>query len=250
MAEDILAQPQDNILIKESAADKDKTKKYTVPVYPLPDLIKFCTKIYTELGINSYHTNELIAKVHNVVYATIKQKLSGAQDLRLLEMKHGTGYKLTPLFLKILKPLNDQEKIEGIAESIRGPFIYDKLIDEFNGHPLPSEQSLSSRLIRSFGIKEYAVNKAAAIFLYNLREYGFVTADGILKMPGAEIEKSETIKLPVITQPEAEKPKLPESGYIDIPIPLQSGKRAYLRIPEDYKIEDCDRIAKFVEALK
>lgn len=198
-----------------------------------------------------------MADTHGVVYDSIKQKLSTAQSYGYLELKHGVGYKLTDKFLKVYKPVNEAEKREGLIDSLRLPAFYTKLIDELNGHPLPTEQGLSARLLRSFGIKDYAANKAAQIFLINLKENGFVTPNNILQVTSdnkvdankgvqtqngvSRIEKEETV-LP------KEQP-LP-SGYIEIPVPLNGGKRAYIRIPEDYKTEDCERIAKFIEALK
>jgi len=251
MIEDILTPVSEVLPIKENGSDKGKSKRYVAPIYSFTEILKFCIKIYTELGINSYHSNELIAKVHNMAYNSIKQKLSAAQELKMLEIKYGTGYKLTPLFLKIYKPINDQEKIQGVAESLQSCYIYAKLIEEFNGHPLPSEESLTSRLIRSFGIKEYAVKKAASVFLNNLREYGFVAADGTLKLLNNQASEEEPAKPSVPPSTVVEQKQLPPPpGFIEIPIPLQGGKRAYLKIPEDYKTEDCERIAKFVEALK
>jgi hypothetical protein len=235
-------------ILKES----DKARRLSLPVYTLNDLISFCSKIYTELGVGTYHSNKLIAEIHGVIYESIKQKFSSAQLYGLLEIKHGTGYKLTPQFLKIFKPENPEEKREGIIESLRTPEIYSKLIEDLNGHPLPSEQGLASRFIRNFNIKDYAASKAAGIFLANLKENGLVGPDNILKL----FSDVQNLKVnPPITEPlknsnNVEEKIKSEPGYIEIPVPLNGGKRAYIRIPEDYKTEDCERIAKFVEALK
>lgn len=164
------------------------------------------------------------------------------------------GYKLTPGFLKIYKPVTDAEKREGIIESLRLPDFYAKLLDELNGHPLPSEQGLSARLLRSFGIKDYAATKAALIFLNNLKDNGIVGGDNVVRIaldvvqpPSSNGNGTSTASA---TPPPASEVQPPAPGYIEIPVPLNGGKRAYIKIPEDYKSEDCERIAKFVEALK
>lgn len=247
---------------KDIQPDSDKSSRQAIPVYLLNDSIKFCAKIYAELGVGDFHSKDLIAKIHDVAYISIKQKFSTAQYYGLLELKHGVGYKLTPLFLKIHKPETEAEKQEGIVESLHQPEIYAKLINEFNGHPLPSEQGLSARLLRTFGIKEYAATKAAQIFITNLRNNSLVNGNNILNVskeptPSAKNDNGEAVQRNGgngagnhFTPDQLHQPLPPPPDYIEIPIPLSGGKRAYLRIPEDYKPEDCERIAKFVDALK
>lgn len=236
---------------KDNGSDSDKGKRSTIPVFPLKDILKFCTKIYVELGVNAYHPSEEIARIHNVQYVSIKQKFSTAQEYGLLALKHRTGYKLTPLFMKIYKPVDQAEELAGVKEALSANPVYKTLIAEFDGHPLPPEQSLSARLIRSFGVKDYASEKTASIFLNNLRTAG-VVQDNILKFGGAVPVGGDNSKLDAsngVQDPPA-LPKMPPPGYIEIPIPLPSGGRAYLRIPENYKTEDCERISRFVDALK
>ena len=242
-------------VISSSSKDttKDSSKRQGAPVYSLQEILSFCGRIYTELGFGAYHAKELIAEANGLVYDSIKQKLSTAQLLNQLELKYGVGYRLTPLFLKIYKPESQEEKKQGIMESLSHSTLYKRLIDEFKGHPLPSEQGLTARLIRNFDIKDYAAAKIAAIFLNNLRDNGFVGADNVFRVPnGSErneqvVEKQE-VHSNVIAGQQPRQETTP--GYLEIPIPLSGGKRAYLKIPEDYTEPDCERIAKFVEALK
>lgn len=238
---------------KETSKEFDKSKRQSLPIFTISDMVSFCAKIYTELGFGDYHSKDLIAKIHGVVYESIKQKFSTAQAYGLLELKHGVGYKLTDGFLKIYKPVSDAEKFDGIVDSLRLPEFYSRLLEELNGHPLPTEQGLSARLLRTFGIKEYAASKAANIFLQNLRENGIVGLDNIVRLnshqtnPAVNANGNKTSVTPVAPQPVV---ALTQTGYIEIPVPLNGGKRAYIKIPEDYKAEDCERISKFVEALK
>src|SRR5437868_5946679 len=84
----------------------DKNKRQVLPAFTLEEMLTFTSKIYTELGFGAFHNKDLIAKSHGLVYDSIKQKFSSAQMYGLLELKFGTGYKLTPLFLKVYKPEN------------------------------------------------------------------------------------------------------------------------------------------------
>jgi hypothetical protein len=244
----------DEEISKDIVKDLDKGKRSVLPVFTLNEMINFCSKIYTELGIGSYHSKDLIAQVHGVIYDSIKQKFSAAQSFGLLELKHGTGYKLTQSFLHIYKPLTPEEKKQSIIEALRYNEIYAKLIDDFNGHPLPSEQGLSARLIRNFQIKDYAASKAALIFISNLKDSGLVSSNNIVNIgvvPSQDLtDKNSSKKDFSIDTGKLDSTPEKEVGYIEIPVPLNGGKRAYIKIPEDYKPEDCERIAKFVEALK
>jgi hypothetical protein len=101
----------------------------------------------------------------------------------------------------------------------------------------------------------FALSRPGGLTIPNLKEYGFVN-EGHLKMPGSVAAGSDPAA-PLAKDPAkngeepGDRPPLPpQPGFIEIPIPLQGGGRAYLKIPENYKPEDCDRIAKFVEALK
>lgn len=247
----------------------EQNRRQSLPLYTLTEMTAFCAKIYMELGKGDYHSKELICNVHNTTYNNIKQKLSTAQEYGLLEMRYKLGYKLTSLFFKVYKPEHEEEKKLGMIECLRTSELYSKLLDEFEGHPLPSEQSLANRLIRSFHIKDYIATKAAQIFIANLHENYLLTSDGLVRVlakqppPGPSTivsspKKEENPYQPQLNLPPAvtDEPvqvslqRSREVEYIEIPVPLKSGRRAFIKIPEDYKPEDCDRIAKFVEALK
>lgn len=128
-------------------------------------------------------------------------------------------------------------------------------MDELNGHPLPSEQGLSARLIRNFGVKDYAALKGSQIFLTNLRENGLVTDNNIVRLESVfrQVDiKPDAALIASIATASLQNNFIQKDSttYIEIPVPLKGGKKAFIRIPEDYTTEDCERIGKFIEALK
>jgi hypothetical protein len=234
------------------ALDAERKRSSSYPIKELSYIISFVTKIYTDLGFNKYHPNTDIAKVNDLAVASTKQILSTAQQYNLLEIKHGTGYKVTNLFIKIHKPVNEHEKKNAIAESLKSPEIFSKLINEYVGHPVPLQSGLTNQISRNFDLKENIAEKVAEIFTTNLREFGFLNSRNELILD--DTSKGAGVKKDEVVEPKKEPPFVPvkeDENFIDIPIPLKSTKqKARLILPETYTEEDLDRIAKFVEALK
>jgi hypothetical protein len=243
---------------QETDHGEKERRGQSYPVREHSFVVNFVSKIYTELGYTAFHSKERIAEIHGLAVPSIRQILSTAQQYKLLEIKHGTGYKVTSLFIRIYRPVNDQEKKEAIIESLRSPDFFVDLFNDFTGHVVPSNNGIANIFIRK-GLKEIAATRLAEIFITNLKEYGLVNQNNILSYAspetGVDKKNNNTINGENST-PETKKTKEEDSiqlkpGIVDIVIPLKSTTvKAHLLIPEDYKEEDLDRIAKFVEALK
>lgn len=238
----------------------EKDKRGQGQSYPVKEhsyVVNFVSKIYTELGYTAFHSKERIAEIHNLAVPSIRQILSTGQQYKLLELKHGTGYKVTPLFIKIFRPVNDQEKKEAIIESLKSPEFFTDLFQDFTGHVVPSNNGIANIFIRK-GLRETAAIRLAEIFITNIKEYGLINQSNILSYsnPEAGSDKNNNSTKGENSKPEdlkvkEEVPVQAKPGIVDIVIPLKSTTvKAHLLIPEDYKDEDLDRIAKFVEALK
>jgi hypothetical protein len=196
-----------------------------------------------------------------LAYATIKQNLSTSQQYGLLEIKHGTGYRVTPLFVKIFRPVNDTEKNQGIIESLRTPELYKGLIELFQSHIVPPVTGLTNVILRKYDFKDKIAERAAEIFLQNLKDFGLLNANNVLilnpsfalvrKEEGETIIEDETKEETRLKDTPIEHSILENPEVVNIVIPLKSGgKKAHLLIPDNYTTEDLERIAKFVEALK
>jgi len=101
----------------------------------------------------------------------------------------------------------------------------------------------------------------ANVFITNLRENGLIDEQnslniGILKSKKADEKPFVADKTPTpsVVIPPKKDEDIPtgnsDTEYITIPVPLKMGRRAFIKIPEDYTSEECERIAKFVDALK
>jgi hypothetical protein len=251
-----MATINDNVSIDETdvaesdGGDSKEGKRRSYPVRELKYIIEFVTKIYTELGPNSYHSKENIAKTHNLSADYIKQILSTCQQYKLLDLKHGTGYKVSALFVKIHKPLDDEEKTSAVVESIQSVEIFHSLINDYEGHTVPALNGIVNKIHRDFQLKEALAQKVADIFVRNLNDFNLIDLRGDLQLRPKNSGVKEEPKQKQQEQKVNEMP--PIHGHIVITIPLKGvgGRKASLHIPEDYSDADLKKVAKFVDALR
>jgi hypothetical protein len=235
---------EDNVT--QDADGGGSRKKY--PVRDLKGMLEFVTKIYMELGPSQYHSREDIAKLHSLEVTSIKQIMSTAVQYGLLELKHGTGYKVSSLFVKIHKPLNENEKQASVVESLQQSEVMKKLLDDYVGHTLPAQSGITNNIARTWEFKDAISSRVAEIFLKNVNDFNLVNGRGelLLKRP----TEKPADPPPIVQQKNTEHPKPPSDGSIEIPVPLKNGRLAHIRLPNDYTDTDLRRISKFVDALK
>lgn len=254
------------IPLANNNADTKEASRISYPNFTLSASLPFVEKIYTELGSNQYHDKELIAKIHGLAYASIKSKLSTAQQYGLLQIKHGVGYKVTHLFIKLHKPLDDAEKKNAVLTALNSSELYQRLFNQYKDNRIPSVEVLSTVLFRNYGFIDRVSRRIAEIFITNLSDYGLLNAERIIQVHLIENnqdnqeENLEIVDEQAITNIENVQKALPapvttnaeilSTEIIEIPIPLKGSRRAFLRIPENFQPEDLDRISKFVDALK
>src|SRR5712672_2485433 len=88
--------------LEDENQSKEGRKRISYVSKDLKTIVDFIAKVYNQLGHTEFHSNKAIATVHGMSPDSIKLHLSSAQQYKLLELKHGTGYKVTDHFQKIL----------------------------------------------------------------------------------------------------------------------------------------------------
>lgn len=246
----------------EKKAQRFRSVAY--PSYSLSESVDFVKSINQHFGNTTFNTREGIAQVLGTGVGTLLMRLSTATQYGLLEMKSKEGYKPTPLFTSLYKPLNDLEKYAAQIECLGNSELYYKLIGQFSGKQLPTPEGLSVLLYRSYKVAEDASLKVAKIFLNNLTEAGLINGNNELKedeIPLLEQKKQTAEEFTYITGPIKKQLNTP-TNYIDIippvpdniiqiPIFLKGVNRmAKVLIPSDFTNEDLDQISKMVLSNK
>ncbi len=238
------------------------------PSYTISESFELVRKINQQFGNTTFNTREEIAQQLNMGVSTLMMKLSTATQYGLLEMKSKEGYKPSPLFTSIYKPLDDAEKIAAEIQCLNNSELYVKLIEQYRGKQLPAMGGLGILLYRSHKVSEDASGKAAKVFLENLSELNLIDASNHLKSEfiSEEIVVNEPIQqkaeeFTYTTEP-IRKQLNPPPKLIDISTPINEdilpipvflrgvNRMAKVLIPVDFTNEDLDQIVKVISANK
>lgn len=239
------------------------------PSYTIEHCIELVKKIYTNFGSGSYYAKrEEIAKVLKFSAAYLQTQVSSANQYGLLELKQGEGYKPSPLFLSIHRPLNKDDKSNALITVFESPPLYSALIESFKGQILPTEDPLSNILLHRHNISEGANDKAASIFIENARYLNLLKEDNILVLdPYSTLDETDTNDLndDVKIIPDVEDNKLNKElslrknvsnhefssdNLIPFNIPLKGKRTAQIVVPSDVNNTDFDFIINFINLMK
>lgn len=239
------------------------------PSYTIEFCCEFTKKFHQHFGNSSYIQREEVAKVLKISVGHIQTQLSASVQYGLAEMKSKVGYKPSKLFLRVYKPISDEEKKEALIDCLLNPEIYRKLLIQFQGGVVPTVTALSTILFRNHNIAEAASQSAAQIFIDNLKFLQLLDKDNNLLLDREIqldveqpklIRESEIKEKPIerfITQrregiyPKKTEVPLPDQAdSYPILVPLKNNRQARLILPSDFKNEDLDKVEKFIEALR
>ncbi len=246
------------------------------PSYTLEYCIVMVTKIYDNFGSGNYYAKRgEIAKTLGFSEAHLQTQVSSANQYGLLELKSGEGYKPSPLFVKIYKPIDEEQKQLSLIEAFKSPKLYVSLIEKFENQVLPKINPLSNILLQHFKISPTASEKAATIFVDNAIFLNLLNGENILRFSSninVDIEdKSKNVvkKLEILNKNE-ESDKIPKDIFIDnskgkeeqrrdnnfsepfLPfnILLKGKRRAQLLLPNDIESNDFDTIINWMRLMK
>ena len=249
-----------NVMDKNNSIENEKRTSYVSRSHK--SMVEFVATIYKSLGRTEYHSNKAIAAIHQLSPASIKQQLTSCQQYRLLEIKFGTGYKVTELFNRIYLPINDSEKRAAVVESLKSPDTYQQLFKEYEYHIVPPVSGIKNHFVRNFQYKDDIAEMAAETFIENLHDYNLLDNRGVLISAMAvksntntannENDNKAEIKPQELPTPSnsAPEPVKPDDGLFELPIPLPNRRKAYLRYPlENLTKKDIKVITKALEFI-
>lgn len=260
-----------NEALDDDNQSKEGKKRVSYVSKDLKSMIDFVAKVYNQLGHTAFHSNKAIATVHGLSPDSIKLHLSSSQQYKLLELKHGIGYKVTDHFQKLFLPRNDNEKRTAVIESLKNAETYQQLFKDYEFHVVPPD-GVKNHFIRTFGMKEDVAIKAAQIFLDNLKDYELQDSRGVLTsaMPSKPVAQDIT---PVIEerndvslthqsngnqqdQPVINKvnkvifqSQIEADGKKTIPIYLIGNKQALFVYPDDITEEDIELVKHQIDGV-
>ncbi|MFT4019558.1 MAG: hypothetical protein QM668_21520 [Agriterribacter sp.] len=253
--------------------DRESRKRVSYVSKDLKSMVEFVGKVYNHLGHTEYNNNKAIAAVHGLSPDSIKLHLSNSQQYKLLELKHGTGYKITEHFQRIFLPRSDNEKRAAVIESLKNPETYQQLFRDYEYHTVPLD-GVKNHFIRSFSLKDDVATKAAQVFIDNLKDFDLLDGRGVLTsgLPSKPIiaEVKPEVEdlgnqsndgnvggnpngnnLPVHTKSDKVifQSELDAAGNKTIPIYLTEDKKALFVYPNDINEDDIELVKHQIEGV-
>lgn len=261
--------------VEETANQRDAKKRTSYVARDHKSMVEFVAEVYKNLGHTEYHSNKAIATVHQLSPDSIKQHLTSSQQYKLLEIKYGVGYKVTELFKRIYLPINDAEKRSAVIESLKFPDTYQQLFKEYEFNIVPPVNGIKNHFVRNFQYKDDIAERAAQVFIENLKEYELLDSRGVLTsgMPlkpvfaevksetqddGQAANKNDEVNnsssfndLPAIQQPQKVifQTELETQGKKTVPIYLTDEKQALFVYPNDITADDIDLVKHQIEGI-
>lgn len=227
----------------DDSSSKNGKKRTSYVSRDHKSMVEFAGLIYRSLGPD-YHHGTAIAALHKLSPVSIKQQITSCQQYRLLEIKHGVGYKITDLFKRIYLPVNDSEKIAAVVDSLKSPETYQQLFKEYEYHIVPPVTGIKNHFVRNFQFKDDIAEKAAEVFIQNLKDYSLLDSRGVLisgiaaktisnKPEQPEKSTEQQAERPKQEQPVTQAPPKTDDSLFELPIPLPNRRKAFLRYPLD-----------------
>ena len=110
---------------------------------------------------------------------TFAQQIASAKGFGLVDGR-GT-YTLTQLALDYFTPTDEKQRGRAKLAMLKGPSIYEALIDRFDGSRLPPTETLANIIQREYDVNESWKPRVASLFVNSLRDAGVLDSDGFLR---------------------------------------------------------------------
>ena len=257
---------QESFVHQPAPVDTDKQPRVRSVAYPsntISHCVSLTERINKHFGNIAYVPREKISKNLEISDSHLQTQLSSCVQYGLLEMKPKEGYKPTPLFTKIYKPLPTENRLEALKQCFFECDLYKAVLGDCKGNVL-TQDGLATILYRNHKVSEPASPVAAKVFLENATELRLIGEDNILCLDGiqeAEVIELETplepevrredkiTYLPPASKPEQKKEREEGSDVPPIPIFLDGEDRvAKLYMPKGFTQADLVRVSKILKA--
>lgn len=250
-----------------NGSESAKIPRFRSVAYPsntIAHCISLTESIYKYFGTAIYIPRDRICEKTGISDSHIQTQLSSCVQYGLLEMKPKEGYKPTPLFTKIYKPMPGENVNDAKVESFREPELYKNVIKEFNNQTHTID-GLATILFRKFKVSENASKTAAKIFLENAKELQLLNDENLFRIDGiSDIQAVEQVEVLETAEnrnanntieeikflpPQTGSSKTNKSfDHPPIPVYLDDGSVAEVYLPNGFKKDDINRIIKVLKA--
>lgn len=260
-----------DIYNNENAGQVKAARSASYPGISLIDAYNFSNRVYEKFSTTEV-TRKEIAVAINRHPSGIARDIAAASSFGFLEKGLTKGdsdfkYKVTPLFIDVLRPESEKQKRLSLIAAFGKPKLYADLIAKFDGQVIP--ETLPNTLIKHHGITVSASKECADVFFRSGIEAGVIsegsrvlnykaTLGATSKTQYAEIvdeaEQQASNLLPPTVSAKQEVPVIIHSESflkddVKTPIHLTRNKLAYLIYPRDISEKDIKLLEHAVSGI-
>ncbi len=182
------------------------------------------------------------------------RKLSSLRQYGLLEAI-GKDLRVSDLFIRIEHATGETERCRALREALGRPAVFQRLLSQYEQTGLPSDINLTNQLIIKHRFTKKNAEVVSRAFLDSSRFAGLGlfrphATPSPLPPQATRAPLEETFPPPLPSQP-----ALPASRTrTDVSlcrqeIPLGTGRRAVVELPEDIRPEEIQRLMRILQAL-
>lgn len=217
---------------QDGKAIKGQPSGVSYPIENINNIIQVANQLVSEHGTGIPITKEQIATAVNKSFTGLSQYFSTFVQYGVFSVAHGKGYMPTELYRKYKNPVHEGDEKKYMLEMFKKPSLYAKIIENLNGHMLPPDARRFGNMLKDepYNVTDYASEKAARVFLDNVRHLGLMDANNTLRMTG-NYAKTQTSKNDQGDTRQQDPPPPGDTDLFELPIPLSGNRKAKLSYP-------------------
>lgn len=177
------------------------------------------------------------------------RKLSSLRQYGLLE-PIGKDLRVSDLFLRIENATDEHDRRRSLREAISRPTVFQGLLGQYEASGMPSDINLTNQLVLKYRFTKKNAETVAKAFLESCRFAGFTQSRLPLPPPSPAVPRTEPPH--PLSSPRQERAVWHDERHdaqCRQEIPLGSGRRAVLELPEDITPEEIAKIIRILHAL-
>ncbi len=238
-------------------AKTTRAKSPNAPSYSLQECLEDTRKVFrieNQVATSRESIAEHIALAPQS--GPFNRKLSSLRQYGLLETI-GKDLRVSDLFIRIEHATGETERCRALREALGRPTVFQRLLSQYEQTGLPSDINLTNQLIIKHRFTKKNAEVVSRAFLDSSRFAGLgllrpqVTPPPLSSQAThASPEEALTLAPPLPSQPPSPPFRTTtDSSLCRQEIPLGTGRRAVVELPEDIKPEEIQRLMRILQAL-
>lgn len=247
--------------VQQIEQKKLRQKSPNAPAYSLQECQEDARRIFRVEG-QAPLSRESIAEHLSLAPQSgpFNRKLSSLRQYGLIDPL-GKDFRISDLFLRIDQTFEETERRKAVREALGRPAIFQSLLAHYENSGLPSDINLTNQLVLKYRFTKKNAETVAKAFLESCRLAGIFQSRTVLFSPPPS-SSSPTLPAAQVFTPDLAASHLkpfqsPSSSLLEgrssfcrQEIPLGSGRRATLEIPEDIAEDEIAKIIRVLQALR